>query len=106
MEKRQLSVKLNELEALKKVFSCFPSIRKVILFGSRVKGGCSEKSDLDIFLEIKGKTSGQISDMKNRIQHMLSVNILYPIHIKEKNEIFNQQLLSSINREGRVLEDC
>ena len=95
-----IGVSENEQNSLRDVLSCFPAIKKCILYGSRVTGVYSEKSDLDIYLEITGKTSGQISDIKNRIQQMLSSKIRYPIHIKDKNDINNRQLLRSIENTG------
>ncbi len=98
-----VGVKEDELNSLREVLTHFPAIKKCILYGSRITGGYSKKSDLDIYMEIEGKTKGQISDMKSRIQQMLSSTIKYPIHIKDRDEINNQQLLWNIENQGIVL---
>lgn len=92
-----------DLKSLKKVFSCFPAIDEIVLFGSRIKGKHSVNSDLDICLRINGKSDGQKFDMKTRIQQMLASKIDYPIHIMEVGEINNDQLLYSIKNEGKII---
>ncbi|MCB9820726.1 nucleotidyltransferase domain-containing protein [Candidatus Nomurabacteria bacterium] len=99
-----VGVSESEIDSLKKTLGCFPAIKKCILYGSRITGGYSENSDLDVYLEITGKTRGQISDMKNRIQQMLSSQIKYPIHVKDRGEIRNNQLLWNIENQGVELQ--
>ncbi|MCK4540509.1 nucleotidyltransferase domain-containing protein [Candidatus Parcubacteria bacterium] len=92
-----------ELELLKKTFSHFKDVKKIILFGSRIEGGFSDKSDLDIFIETNSKNRGKISDVKNKIQELLSDTIPYPLHIKDLGEIQNKHLLWNINNNGKQI---
>jgi len=93
-------VTLEELTILRKVFANFPAIRDVVLFGSRIKGTHKENSDLDILFSVVGKSRSQINDMKFWIQELLSREIAYPMHVKEKSEITNPILLQTIMSEG------
>ena len=40
-----------ELSQLQALFSCYPKIRKVILFGSRAKGTARKNSDIDLAVD-------------------------------------------------------
>ena len=40
-----------ELSQLQALFSCYPEIRKVILFGSRAKGTARKNSDIDLAVD-------------------------------------------------------
>jgi uncharacterized protein len=94
-------VREEELQELKNTISCFPAITKAIMFGSRIKGGHRDDSDLDIYIEVKGKSKSQISVIKARIQEMLAPIIPYPIHVKEAQEMKNNRtLLRIIEIEG------
>ena len=104
MEEKSLpvlpGVKRKELESMLLVFSRFRNIQQAIVYGSRVNGNYRRESDVDVYLSMENMPPVHISDMKIRIQQMLSSDVPYPVHIKEDSEIHNPNLRYAIFHGG------
>ena len=71
-------------------------VKKVILFGSRARGGFKEKSDID--LAVKGGDFARFSlDVNEETTTLLKFDI---INLDEK---IQQELKDSIQKEGKIL---
>ena len=90
----------NTICKIKKVFSKFPQIEKVILYGSRAKGNFHNGSDIDITLTGNELTLGNsvypIMDALEEMYLPYTFDISILRHIKDKD------ILDHINRIGVV----
>ena len=85
------------IEEIRGVFSRFPQVKKVILYGSRAKGNYKRGSDIDLTLageELDLKILGQIED---RLDDLM---LPYSLDLSLLNRIDNQELLEHIARVG------
>lgn len=90
-------------ETLNKLFSVFtkyPAISTVILYGSRAKGNYREGSDIDITLVGNELNHHQLLRIMSDID---SLNTPYLFDISIFHEIKNEELIEHINRVGMVL---
>ena len=87
------------IEQINTVFSHYPKISKVILYGSRAKGNYKEGSDID--LSIVG--SGIDLPLLHRIETELDDLLLpYKIDLNIYEKIRNEELKEHIERVGKV----
>ncbi|MDA3940421.1 MAG: nucleotidyltransferase domain-containing protein [Spirochaetia bacterium] len=90
----------NTISKIKNIFSKYPQIEKVILYGSRAKGNFHNGSDIDITLQGKNLTLSNsvypVSDELDELYlpYMFDISILK--HIKDTN------LIEHIDRVGKV----
>ncbi len=83
---------------LKKVFSDYPNIRKVIIYGSRAKGNYKPGSDIDLTIV------GQLSwDEFHQLEFDLEELMLpYRIDLSLQVHIDNPELIDHIKRVGKA----
>lgn len=63
---------------LRKVFSKYQNIKKVVIFGSRAKGNYREGSDIDLAVIGDGISRAQITDICLRIEDL---GLLYKVDV-------------------------
>jgi predicted nucleotidyltransferase len=87
-----------DTEKIQKVFSLYPEIEKVILYGSRAKGTYKPASDIDLTLDgtklnltIQQKIESELDDLM----------LPYKFDISIHHHISNQALLEHIKRVGK-----
>ena len=88
----------NTITLLHQVFSHFPEIEQVVLFGSRAKGNFKNGSDIDF--AVKGDI-----DLKllNKISHEIDDLLLpYQVDLVNLSTISHQDLLEHIKRVGII----
>ena len=73
-------------------------VRKAALFGSIVKGKATEKSDIDILIEFKGKKSlldlaGLKLDLQEQMKRNVDVLTYKSLHPLLKNRILSEQVV-------------
>ncbi len=86
------------IDSLNHVFVKYPTIKKVKIYGSRVKGNFKAGSDID--LSIFGDTDlSTLIKIENQIDDLL---LPYKIDISIFHQIQNVELVSHINRIGEV----
>ncbi|UOD51499.1 nucleotidyltransferase domain-containing protein [Orrella daihaiensis] len=89
----------NDLEKMREVFERYPQVNRVILYGSRAKGNFKPGSDIDMTLEAKmdSQTYGQLlTDLDDLL-------LPYQIDLSLYHQLQNPELISHINRVGKVL---
>lgn len=93
----EYGLKADTIKSIRSVFSTFPEVEEVILYGSRAKGNFKSGSDID--LTIKGNHLNL--DISNKISLKLDDLLLpYIIDLSIFNHIENMDLIDHINRVG------
>lgn len=91
-------LKESTIDKINSVFSRFPHIKKVVLYGSRAKGTFRTGSDID--LTIVGElTHWEQLRIENELDDLL---LPYKIDLSLLHQIENQDLLDHIGRIGVV----
>ncbi len=89
-------------DVLEKVHKLIPSSKAIVLFGSYRKGDDTEKSDIDIAVEVLGDENVQVREL-GKIQKLgYRKNVTVNIHVFSRNKI-DLNLFSNIAN-GIVLE--
>lgn len=88
------------IEKLKSVFSLFPQIDRVILFGSRAKGNYRSGSDIDLVMDADNLSFDEIMNIEQQLDDLL---LPYQIDLLIMNTIESKELLEHIKRVGVVL---
>jgi predicted nucleotidyltransferase len=81
------------------IFSSFPGIEKVILYGSRAKGNFQNGSDIDLTIVCPKMDLSEVSRIETLLDDLL---LPYKIDISLYHTIANQDLLEHIDRVGIV----
>lgn len=84
-------------EAIKNVFKQYPSIKQVILYGSRAKGNYRVSSDIDLCIIDQSLKLTKLLEIENKIDDLL---LPWKIDLSLKHTIDNQDLLEHIQRVG------
>ena len=88
-----------ELSQLQALYSCYPEIRKVILFGSRAKGTARKNSDIDLAVDgIENPLAIESLSME-----LDELPLPYRFDLQTMSTIKNQSLLEHIERVGIVI---
>ena len=88
-----------ELSQLQALFSSYPEIRKVILFGSRAKGTERKNSDIDLAVDgIENPLAIESLSME-----LDELPLPYRFELQSMSTIKNQSLLEHIERVGIVI---
>ena len=89
----------NEITKLHNLFVTFPSIEKVIIYGSRAKGTNSKFSDIDLTLCGDSITKDDLSKLIFDVDYLL---LPYNLDISIFKKITNPDVVSHINRVGDI----
>ncbi len=87
------------ISELKKVFSSFDNIKKVILFGSRAKGDFREGSDIDFAFVMDG---GNLKELLKISLEIDKLELPYEVDMTNYDEIENKELKRHIDKVGIV----
>ena len=82
---------------LKSIFFKYPTIQKVILYGSRAKGNFKPGSDIDLVLVAPTMDLSQLMRIENEIEELL---LPYKIDLSIFHQIENSDLIDHIKRVG------
>ena len=87
------------IKNLKRIFSKFPAVEKVILYGSRAMGTYRHGSDIDITLLGNNLSNQTIFGIQDEIEELY---LPYSFDISIFDRIDNQDLIDHIKRVGKV----
>ena len=87
-------------EKLKTILDKYPSIKKVILFGSRAKGTNTKRSDIDLVIADSQVDRITLSNIEYEIEES---NIPNLVDLQLLEEVDNPELIDHINRVGKVV---
>lgn len=93
----QYGIKEEYWRKLSEVFTNYPQIERVILYGSRVKGNYKPFSDIDITLVGESLTHRNLLQIMNDIDDLL---LPYMFDISIFHDLRNEELIEHINRRG------
>jgi predicted nucleotidyltransferase len=89
----------NIIQSIQDVFSAFPEVEEVIIYGSRAKGNYKPGSDID--LTVKGEKLG-LSEVNTITLQLDNLMLPYIFDISVFKQISNPDLIEHINRVGIV----
>ena len=81
------------------IFSSYPAIRRVMLYGSRAKGTHRNGSDIDLCIEAPDMTLSELLEIEGRIDDLL---IPWKVDLSLMHRVENPDLLEHIRRAGKV----
>ena len=84
---------------LKNVFSQYPEIEKVMIYGSRSQGNYKNGSDIDLTFFGKNLTQHQLFSIDNQIE---ALNLPYYLDLSIFEQIDNPQLKNQILQSGQI----
>lgn len=87
------------ISKIQTVFENYPSVKEVIIYGSRAKGNYREGSDIDITLKGEGLDYRLLSSIEQRIDEL---NTPYLFDISIYKELKSESLMDHIDRVGKV----
>jgi len=87
------------INKINSIFSDYPSIEKVIIYGSRAKGNNKKGSDIDLTIIDRNLSFTELMEIENRLDDLL---LPYKIDLSQKRKISNPDLLDHIERVGKV----
>ncbi len=93
-------LKNNIIEKINNVFSNYPEIEQVILYGSRAKGNYRIGSDIDLTFTGKNITLKLLYKIENDLDEL---NLPFTFDISIFSHIKNKQLIEHIQRVGKIL---
>ena len=95
-----ISLPDSDFVIMKEIFSKYPEIEEVILFGSRAKGTNRPGSDVDIVLKGKGGNAVAIA-----LSTFLNQESCFPyfFDVIDYQSIDHQPLIDHINRVGKLI---
>jgi len=98
-DKLHFGLKESTINQINNVFASYPSIEKVVIYGSRAKGNYRNGSDIDITLFGNNVTYEQL----NRIETQLdNLSLAYSIDLSLFKYIDAPNLIEHINRVGQI----
>lgn len=88
------------LAQMQAVFSHYPALEVVKIFGSRAKGSFHERSDIDLVAFGSNLDRFQIADI---LQSLEETDIPYLIDLQPYDALKNPRLIDHIDRIGKVI---
>jgi uncharacterized protein len=85
------------IEKIKAIFSQFPQVKKVLLYGSRAKGNYNNGSDIDLSIMNKEVDFSDLIKIESALDNIL---LPYKIDLNLFSKIKNTELKEHIQREG------
>lgn len=85
------------IDSLNQVFSQFPQVEQVILYGSRAKGNYRDGSDIDLTLKGENLNLNDLLKIENLIEELL---LPYKIDLSLYQQIENPEFVEHIDRVG------
>ena len=93
-------IKDTDQKRIVEVFSHYKEIEKVVLFGSRAIGNNKLNSDLDFTLYGQGLNLSLLIKIESEFDDLL---LTYKFDLSVYHQITNTELISHINRVGKVI---
>ena len=94
-----IGLNLSVIEKIRGVFSGYPQIDRVLLFGSRAKGNYRPGSDIDLTMVGNQLTLSKLIQIENDLD---ALSLPYKIDLSLCHKIGNPDLVAHIQRVGVV----
>jgi predicted nucleotidyltransferase len=89
----------DDIDQINRIFTLYPNIEKVILYGSRAKGNFRPGSDIDLAMEGENLNLSEQMEIEDKLDDLL---LPYKIDLSIKQHIRNKDLIGHIDRVGKV----
>jgi uncharacterized protein len=96
-ERNRFGLTDRDMKAIYSIFSAYPELRVVHLFGSRAKGNYRLGSDVDLAIMNDGITTRQIAKIRNDFDES---NLPYKIDLVDFTRLEKQEFIDHIVRVG------
>ena len=97
----QFGFRTKDMDYMMRLFSSFPEIEKVIIFGSRGRGDFEHGSDVDLALEGEKITYETVSSVHSKLEEESPTYLWFDVlHLDTLN---NQKIKEQIVKYGKVL---
>ena len=83
-----------------RIFSSYPNVNEVILFGSRAKGTHTDRSDIDLAIQNSNIDRHTLGKIKFEIDNS---DIPYIVDLVVLEDLVNLSLLANVKREGKII---
>lgn len=90
------------VQQLRALFRDYPTIRRVVLYGSRAKETYRKRSDIDLCVEAADMTFSELLAIENRVDDLL---LPWKVDLSLLRQIESPDLLEHIQRVGKVFYD-
>lgn len=95
----QFGLKQEDIDKINHVFASNEGIDSVVIYGSRAKGNFKVGSDIDLTIIENSLTFPEFLEIENTLDDLL---LPYKIDLSQKRNITNIDLLSHIDRVGKL----
>lgn len=85
---------------LNNIFSSYPDVKEVILFGSRAKGTHNDRSDIDLAIQNSKIDRHTLGKIKFEIDNS---DVPFTVDLVLLEQINNVSLLAEIERYGKII---
>ncbi|PWA09926.1 nucleotidyltransferase domain-containing protein [Flavobacterium laiguense] len=92
-------LKKEDIDRINNVFAMYEGIESVFIYGSRAKGNFKVGSDIDLTIIENLLTFPMFLEIENKLDDLL---LPYKIDLSQKRKITNIDLLSHIDRVGKL----
>jgi predicted nucleotidyltransferase len=92
-------LKQKDIDAINSCFARHEGVKQVILYGSRAKGDFREGSDIDLTIIDSGMNGSDLARIENELDDLF---LPYKIDLSFRRQIDNSDLLSHIDRVGKI----
>ena len=92
-------LKKEDIDRINNVFALYEGIESVFIYGSRAKGNFKLGSDIDLTIIDNLLTFSMFLEIENKLDDLL---LPYKIDISQKRKITNVDLISHIDRVGKL----
>ncbi len=92
-------LQIQQIESINRIFSLYPQIEQVILYGSRAKGNFKPGSDIDLTIIDQSLSFSELLHIQSQLDDLL---LPYKFDLSLKRSISNSDLLEHISRVGKV----
>ena len=92
-------LRIEDVQAIQKVFAQYPKIEKVLIYGSRAKGNFKNGSDIDLTIVAPMMNLTELFAIDNELDDL---DLPYKIDLSICHQIENPNLVDHINRVGKV----
>ncbi len=99
----KFGLKEQTIEQIISVFSRYPEVEKVTLYGSRAKGNYKNGSDIDLTFEGEGLTLSMLHKIDNDLDDLL---LPYTFDLSIFKHIDNTDLIDHIKRVGIIFYEA
>ncbi|XGA79230.1 nucleotidyltransferase domain-containing protein [Halomonas sp. CH40] len=96
-------MKHDDIALIRQAAAHFPTIERVVLFGSRAKGGYRQGSDVDLMIQGHAVTDDTVTQLADQLNEVLPLP--YFFDVLNENTLSNDALRQNIKRVGIILFD-